>query len=62
MEVTTEYLNQMYQTFATEQMALMQSLKASDEEEKQKKIQKEFTMLNQIMIQILRYRNLKSQR
>jgi len=62
MEITTEYLNQIYQTFATEQMTLMQSLKASDDEEKQKKIQKEFTMLNQIMIQILRFRNLKSQR
>ena len=62
MEVTEAFLNQTYETFATEQMKMMQSLKASDDEEKQKKIQKEFTALNQIMVQILRFRNLKKQR
>jgi hypothetical protein len=62
MEITTEYLNQTYETFATEQMKLMQGLKATDDEEKQKKTQKEFSAINQIMIQILRFRNLKSQR
>jgi len=62
MEVTEAYLNQTYEVFATEQMKLMQGLKATDDEEKQKKTQKEFSMINQIMIQILRYRNLKKQR
>jgi hypothetical protein len=62
MEVTEAYLNQTYEVFATEQMKLMQGLKATDDEEKQKKTQKEFSMINQIMVQILRYRNLKKQR
>jgi uncharacterized damage-inducible protein DinB len=62
MELTEAYLNQTYEVFATEQMKLMQSLKACDDEEKQRKIQKEFSLLNQIMIHILRFRNLKNQR
>jgi hypothetical protein len=62
MEVTEAYLNQTYEVFATEQMKLMQVLKATDDEEKQKNTQKEFSMINQIMVQILRYRNLKKQR
>ena len=59
MEVTTEYINQTYQVFATEQMNLMQSLKSSDDEEKSKNIQKQFSLINSIMIQLLRYRNIK---
>ena len=62
MEVTDAYLNQSYETLATEQMRLMQSLKASDDEEKQKRAQKELSLINTLMIQILRYRNLKRQR
>ena len=62
MEVSEAYLNQTYEIFATEQMKLMQNLKGSDDEEKQKRIQKEFSLLNQIMIQILRFRILKNQR
>ena len=62
MEVTEAYLNQTYEVFATEQMKLIQGLKATDDEEKQKKVQKEFSAINQIMIQILRFRNLKNQR
>ena len=38
MEVTEAYLNQTYEVFATEQMKLMQGLKATDDEEKQKKV------------------------
>ena len=59
MEVTPDYLNQTYQIFATEQMNLMQSLKSSDDEEKNKNIQKQFSLINSIMIQLLRYRNIK---
>ena len=59
MEVTTEYINQTYQVFATEQMNLMQSLKSSDDEEKNKNIQRQFSLINSIMIQLLRYRNIK---
>ena len=62
MDVNEAYLNQQYEVFATEQMKMMQNLKAADDEEKQKKSQKELTMINQIMIQLLRYRNLKRQR
>ena len=59
MEVTSEYVNQTYQVFATEQMNLMQSLKSSDDEEKNKNIQRQFSLINSIMIQLLRYRNIK---
>ena len=62
MDITESYLNQQYETFATEQMRLMQSLKSSDDEEAQKKVQKLLTMINQLMLQILRYRNLQKQR
>ena len=62
MEVSEAYLNQTYEVFATEQMKVLQSLKALDDEEKQKRAQKELSLINQVMIQILRYRNLKRQR
>jgi hypothetical protein len=62
MEVSEAYLNQTYEVFATEQMKVLQSLKALDDEEKQKRAQKEISLINQVMIQILRYRNLKRQR
>ena len=62
MDISTEYINGVYQVFATEQMTLMQSLKSSDDDEKNKNIQRQFSAINQIMIQLLRYRNLRNQR
>ena len=62
MDISTEYINGVYQVFATEQMALMQSLKSSDDDEKNKNIQRQFSAINQIMIQLLRYRNLRNLR
>ena len=62
MDISTEYINGVYQVFATEQMTLMQSLKSSDDDEKNKNIQRQFSAINQIMIQLLRYRNLRNLR
>ena len=62
MDISTEYINGVYQMFASEQMTLMQSLKTSDDDEKNKNIQRQFSAINQIMIQLLRYRNLRNQR
>jgi hypothetical protein len=62
MDINDSYLNQTYENFANEQMKLMQTLKSKDDEETQQKIQKQLTMLNSLMIQIIRYRNLRNKK
>ena len=62
MEVNEASLNQIYSTFSTEQMNLMQSFKASDEEDIQKAIQKKLSVLNSLLISLIRFRNLLKQR
>ena len=62
MDINDSYLNQTYENFANEQMKLMQTLKSKDDEETQQKIQKQLTMLNTLMIQVVRYRNLRNKK
>jgi hypothetical protein len=62
MDINDSYLNQTYENFAAEQMKLMQTLKSKDDEETQQKIQKQLTMLNTLMIQIIRYRNIRNKK
>ena len=62
MDINDSYLNQTYENFAAEQMKLMQTLKSKDDEETQQKIQKQLTMLNSLMIQIISYRNLRNKK
>ena len=62
MDINDSYLNQTYENFAAEQMKLMQTLKSKDDEETQQKIQKQLTMLNTLMIQVVRYRNLRNKK
>ena len=62
MDINDSYLNQTYENFAAEQMKLMQTLKSKDDEETQQKLQKQLTMLNTLMIQVVRYRNLRNKK
>ena len=65
MDINDEsYLNnQTYENLAAEQMKLMSTLKSKEDEETQQKIQKQLvTMLNSLMIQVLRYRNLRNKK
>jgi hypothetical protein len=62
MDINESYLNQTYENLAAEQMKLMSTLKSKEDEETQQKIQKQLTMLNSLMIQVLRYRNLRNKK
>ena len=61
-DITEQYLNKTYEDFSKEQMRLMNAMKnGGDLEEKQKELdtQKQITMLNTLMINVLRFRNLR---
>lgn len=63
-DITEQYLEKVYEDFSREQMGLMTEMKNSKDPEtatKQKDIQKKLTMLNALMIGVLRYRNLKNE-
>lgn len=59
--LTEQSLNQMYDLFSKEQLNHMNTIKISTEleDKKEKSIQKQLTLLNTILISILRLRNLK---
>jgi len=61
-DLTEQYLNKTYEDFSREQMRLMNALKnGGDTEEASKELdtQRQLTMLNGLMISILRFRNLR---
>jgi hypothetical protein len=53
-------LNQIYDLFSKEQMSLMHTIKTDKdiEDKREKEMHKRLTILNTLMINILRYRNL----
>ena len=64
--VTEQYLNRLYDDLQTEQQRLMHEMKnlKSEEEgsaDKEKDLTKQITMLNTLMINALKFRNLKKQ-
>ena len=63
MDLTEQNLNTIYENFSKEHMRLLTVMKngSPEAEEKQKEIdtQKQITMLNSLMIGILRFRNLR---
>lgn len=60
--ITEEYLNALYDNLHREQMSIMNSIKSSNNELKQDKDnQKQITLINTLMINTLRLRNLKKQ-
>jgi hypothetical protein len=61
-DITESYLDKLYEDFSSEQMKLMSELKNCREPEnasKEKDIQKQLTLVNALMINALRFRNLK---
>ena len=63
MDLTEQNLNTIYENFSKEHMRLLTVMKngSPEAEEKQKEMdtQKQITMLNSLMIGILRFRNLR---
>lgn len=61
MDITEQRLNEMYDAFAAEQMALTTLMRNRTDEgqEKEKTISKQLSLINTIMISILRLRNVR---
>ena len=60
-DLTEQSLNQIYDLFPREQMNHMNTIKMSSEieEKREKSIQKQLSLLNTILISVLRLRNLR---
>ena len=59
-DITEQYLDKVYDDFHKEQMSLLQDIKTGCGI-KEKDNQKQFTLLNNLMINVLRLRNLRKQ-
>ena len=59
--ITIDYLNQIYNELSREHKNLMEEMKQTQSIEKEKVITKQIGYLNQLLLQILRFRNLKKQ-
>ena len=59
--ITIDYLNQIYNEISREHKNLMEEMKQTQSIEKEKVITKQIGYLNQLLLQILRFRNLKKQ-
>jgi hypothetical protein len=59
-DLNEQSLNQIYDLFSKEQMSLMHTIKTDKdiEDKREKEMHKRLTILNTLMINILRYRNL----
>lgn len=61
-EINENYLNSVYENLQRFQMSLLAQMKTSNNEpSKEKDIQKQLTLLNTLLINILRFRNLQKQ-
>lgn len=58
-DITEQYLDKIYEDFNKEQMKLLTDIKTGDENKLQPDLQKQFTLLNNLMMGCLRLRNLK---
>jgi hypothetical protein len=61
-DLTEQYLNKCYEDFSKEQMRLLNEMKnggETEEKDKELDIQKQLTLLNSLMIGVLRFRNLR---
>ena len=59
--ITIEYLNQMHNELSREHQNLIEEMKQTQSIEKEKVITKQIGYLNQLLLQILRFMNLKKQ-
>jgi hypothetical protein len=58
-EINESYLDRIYDDFSKEQSKLMEQIKQNTEQKKEQDITKQITILNTLMMSILRFRNLK---
>jgi hypothetical protein len=58
-ELTEQYLNKVFDDCSKEQMRLLNDMKTATDDSKEKDIQKQLTLLNQLVSASLRLRNLK---
>jgi hypothetical protein len=58
-DLTEQYLDRLYDDLQKEQQSLLTDIKTGVEEQKEKDLQKQFTLLNTLMMNTLRLRNLK---
>jgi len=61
-DITESYLNQIYENLSREHLRLMTDMKnitEADEKQKELDIQKQVTMLNTLLINVLKFRNLR---
>jgi hypothetical protein len=58
-DITTQYLDKVYEDFQKEQQRLLQDIKTGCDTIKEVDNQKQFTLLNNLMINVLRLRNLR---
>ena len=60
-DITEQYLNRFYEDLHREQMTLMNTLKTSLENEKEKSVTKQIAQINQLMLGCLRLKNTRKQ-
>ena len=58
-EINESYLDRIYEDFSKEQSKLMEQIKQNTEHKKEQDITKQITILNTLMMSVLRFRNLK---
>jgi hypothetical protein len=58
-DLTEQYLDKLYDDLSKEQQSLLTDIKSGTSESKEKDLQKQFTLLNTLMMNCLRLRNLK---
>jgi len=57
-DLTEQYLDKLYDDLSREQQSLLTDIKSGTSESKEKDLQKQFTLLNTLMMNTLRLRNL----
>jgi hypothetical protein len=60
-EINEQYLNNLYEDFQKEQMTLMTDIKTGTAPDKEKDITKQLTLLNTLMLNTMKLRNIKKQ-
>jgi hypothetical protein len=60
-DINEAYLNKVYEDCQREQLRLMNDMKTGIDNEKQKSITKQISLMNTIMITCLRLRNIRNQ-
>jgi hypothetical protein len=58
-DITDQYLDKVYDDFQKEQQKLIQDIKSGCDDIKDSENQKQFSILNTLMINVLRLRNLR---